>query len=323
MKKKFLLKKELKIFEKQFLFFLKSKILFLKKIKNYFFLKKGKYVRPLLIFLITKMLGTISKKTYKLASIIELIHTASIIHDDVIDNSSFRRGFLTINSLWNNKIAVIFGDYIFSKSLNLALNHSNNLNHNSNHYNNLFSNLILKMSEGELYQIDLIKNQKFYEKNYKKIIFNKTAFLISTCCEQSGKLLKKKHTLFFLKKIGILIGLSFQIKDDLLDYNNFNQQNLFLKLNETKITLPFIYSFNKASFKEKKWILNLSKKKQNFCFFYKKLINFILFLGGIEFSIYKMKLFTNKALIQLNNFTNNSANKSLKTLIFFFINRKL
>ncbi|WP_110474256.1 polyprenyl synthetase family protein [Candidatus Karelsulcia muelleri] len=323
MKKKFLLKKELKIFEKQFLFFLKSKILFLKKIKNYFFLKKGKYVRPLLIFLITKMLGTISKKTYKLASIIELIHTASIIHDDVIDNSSFRRGFLTINSLWNNKIAVIFGDYIFSKSLNLALNHYNNLNHNSNHYNNLFSNLILKMSEGELYQIDLIKNHKFYEKNYKKIIFNKTAFLISTCCEQSGKLLKKKHTLFFLKKIGILIGLSFQIKDDLLDYNNFNQQNLFLKLNETKITLPFIYSFNKASFKEKKWILNLSKKKQNFCFFYKKLINFILFLGGIEFSIYKMKLFTNKALIQLNNFTNNSANKSLKTLIFFFINRKL
>ncbi|WP_110476747.1 polyprenyl synthetase family protein [Candidatus Karelsulcia muelleri] len=322
MKKKFLLKKELKIFEKQFLFFLKSKILFLKKIKNYFFLKKGKYVRPLLIFLITKMLGTISKKTYKLASIIELIHTASIIHDDVIDNSSFRRGFLTINSLWNNKIAVIFGDYIFSKSLNLALNH------NYNHYNNLFSNLILKMSEGELYQIDFIKNHKFYEKNYKKIIFNKTALLLSTCCEQSGKLLKKKHTLFFLKKIGILIGLSFQIKDDLLDYNNFNQhnnfnqQNLFLKLNETKITFPFIYSFNKASFKEKKWILNLSKKKQNFFFFYKKLINFILFLGGIEFSIYKMKLFTNKALIQLNNFPNNSANKSLKTLIFFFINRK-
>ncbi|XMD34773.1 MAG: polyprenyl synthetase family protein [Candidatus Karelsulcia muelleri] len=316
MKKKFLLKKELKIFEKQFLFFLKSKILFLKKIKNYFFLKKGKYVRPILIFLITKMLGTISKKTYKLASIIELIHTASIIHDDVIDNSSFRRGFLTINSLWNNKIAVIFGDYIFSKSLNLALNH------NYNHYNNLFSNLILKMSEGELYQIDLIKNNKFYEKNYKKIIFNKTALLISTCCEQSGKLLKKKHTLFFLKKIGILIGLSFQIKDDLLDYNNFNQQNLFLKLNETKITLPFIYSFNKASFKEKKWILNLnlSKKKKNF--FSKKLINFICFLGGIEFSIYKMKLFTNKALIQLNNFPNNSANKSFKTLIFFFINRK-
>ncbi|WP_110473423.1 polyprenyl synthetase family protein [Candidatus Karelsulcia muelleri] len=314
MKKKFLLKKELKIFEKQFLFFLKSKILFLNKIKNYFFLKKGKYVRPLLIFLITKMLGTISKKTYKLASIIELIHTASIIHDDVIDNSSFRRGFLTINSLWNNKIAVIFGDYIFSKSLNLALNY--------NHYNNLFSNLILKMSEGELYQIDFIKNHKFSEKNYKKIIFNKTAFLLSTCCEQSGKLLKKKHTLFFLKKIGILIGLSFQIKDDLLDYNNFNQQNLVLKLNETKITLPFIYSFNKASFKEKKWILklNLSKKKQNF--FYKKLINFIWFLGGIEFSIYKMKLFTNKALIQLNNFPNNSANKSLKTLIFFFLNRK-
>ncbi|XME00216.1 MAG: polyprenyl synthetase family protein [Candidatus Karelsulcia muelleri] len=316
MKKKFLLKKELKIFEKQFLFFLKSKILFLKKIKNYFFLKKGKYVRPLLIFLITKMLGTISKKTYKLASIIELIHTASILHDDVIDNSSFRRGFLTINSLWNNKIAVIFGDYIFSKSLNLALNH------NSIHYNNLFYNLILKMSEGELYQIDFIKNHKFSEKNYKKIIFNKTALLISTCCEQSGKLLKKKHTLFFLKKIGILIGLSFQIKDDLLDYNNFYTQNLFLKLNETKITLPFIYSFNKASLKEKKWILNLSNKKKKFFFYYKKLINFIFFLGGIEFSIYKMKLFTNKALIQLNNFPNNSANKSFKTLIFFFINRK-
>ncbi|ALA22703.1 MAG: putative polyprenyl synthetase [Candidatus Karelsulcia muelleri] len=314
MKKKFILKKELKIFEKQFIFLLKSKILFLKKIKNYFFLKKGKYVRPILIFLITKMLGTISKKTYELASIIELIHTASILHDDVIDNSSFRRGFLTINSLWNNKIAVIFGDYIFSKSLNLALNH--------NYINNLFSNLILKMSEGELYQIDFIKNHKFSEKNYKKIIFNKTALLISTCCEQSGKLLKKKHTLFFLKKIGILIGLSFQIKDDLLDYNNFYTQNLFLKLNETKITLPFIYSFNKASLKEKKWILNLSKKKKNFFFYYKKLINFIFFLGGIEFSIYKMKLFTNKALIQLNNFTNNSANKSFKTLIFFFINRK-
>ncbi|XME00861.1 MAG: polyprenyl synthetase family protein [Candidatus Karelsulcia muelleri] len=313
MKKKFILNKELKIFEKQFIFFLKSKILFLNKIKNYFFLKKGKYVRPLLIFLITKMLGTISKKTYKLASIIELIHTASIIHDDVIDNSSFRRGFLTINSLWNNKIAVIFGDYIFSKSLNLALNQN---------YNHLFSNLILKMSEGELYQIDFIKNNKFSEKNYYKIIFNKTAFLISTCCEQSGKLLKKKHTLFFLKKIGILIGFSFQIKDDLLDYNHFNTKNFFFKLNETKITLPFIYSLNKASFKEKKLIFNLSKKNFLFCYKqYKQLINFIFFLGGIEFSIYKMKLFTNKALIQLNNFPNNSANKSLKTLIFFFINR--
>ncbi|XZQ51584.1 MAG: polyprenyl synthetase family protein [Candidatus Karelsulcia muelleri] len=310
MKKKFILNKELKIFEKQFIFFLKSKILFLKKIKNYFFLKKGKYVRPLLIFLITKMLGTISKKTYKLASIIELIHTASIIHDDVIDNSSFRRGFLTINSLWNNKIAVIFGDYIFSKSLNLALNQN---------YNHLFSNLILKMSEGEFYQIDFIKNNKFSEKNYKKIIFNKTALLISTCCEQSGKLLKKKNNIFFLKKIGILIGFSFQIKDDLLDYNHFNTKNFFLKLNETKITLPFIYSLNKASLKEKKLILNLSKK--NFLFCSKQLINFIFFLGGIEFSIYKMKLFTNKALIKLNNFPNNSANKSLKTLIFFFINR--
>ncbi|XMD98833.1 MAG: polyprenyl synthetase family protein [Candidatus Karelsulcia muelleri] len=305
MKKKFVINKELKIFEKQFIFFLKSKILFLKKIKNYCFLKTGKYVRPLLIFLITKMLGTISKKTYKLASIIELIHTASIIHDDVIDNSSFRRGFLTLNSLWNNKIAVIFGDYIFSKSLNLALNQN---------YNHLFSNLILKMSEGELYQIDFLKNNKFSEKNYKKIIFNKTALLISTCCEQSGKLLKKKHTLFFLKKIGILIGFSFQIKDDLLDYN---PKIFFLKLNETKITLPFIYSLNKASLKEKKLIFN----KNNFLFCSKQLINFIFFLGGIEFSIYKMKLFTNKALIKLNNFPNNSANKSLKTLIFFFINR--
>ncbi|RIU86123.1 polyprenyl synthetase family protein [Candidatus Karelsulcia muelleri] len=310
----FIIKNEIEIFETLFRNNFYSKIPLIQEINNYFFKIKGKYIRPIFVFLITKMLGNISKKTYDLAILIELIHTASLIHDDVIDFSNTRRGFLSINAIWQNKTAVIFGDYIFSKSLNIAIKN------NYIDYLNLISKTIEQMSEGEILQMKYFNNFFIKEYIYNIIIFKKTAILISACCEGCAKSLnKKKKIVLNIKKFGELAGMAFQIKDDLLDYKNHmnDNENYFLLLREFKITLPFIYALKKTSKKYKNWLFNEFNNKNINKYSLIKILNFIKNSGGIEYSIYKIKLFTNKALLLLNNYPNNKANKSLKNLILF------
>uniref|UniRef100_UPI0032B2A3B4 polyprenyl synthetase family protein n=1 Tax=Candidatus Karelsulcia muelleri TaxID=336810 RepID=UPI0032B2A3B4 len=318
-KLKITIKKEIKIFEKKFPTYLKSKIPIFKEINNYLIKIKGKYIRPIFIFLITKMLGNICKKTYDLAYLVELMHTASLIHDDVIDFSNTRRGVLSINAIWQNKTAVIFGDYIFSKSLNIAIKN------NYKDYLKIISKTIEKMSEGEIFQIEFFNKININKYIYEKIIFKKTAIMIGACCEGGARSInKKKKIILEMKKFGELAGMAFQIKDDLLDYENVKNLNInyYLILKEIKITLPFIYTLKKISKKNKQWLFNIFKKKKINFFFYNKILIFIKKFGGIEYSIYKMKLLTNKTLFILNKYFKNKANESLKNVIFFNKNRK-
>ncbi|WP_185877156.1 polyprenyl synthetase family protein [Blattabacterium cuenoti] len=317
-KAKIPIKEEIEIFEKQFFYFVKSDIHLINKINNYILKKKGKLIRPILIFLIAKMLGTIKEKTYHTAYIIELIHTATLIHDDVIDNSNYRRGKSSLNAIWNNKISVLTGDYLLSRSLLLASN---------NNYLDLLKivcKTIKNMSEGEMLQIE--KSINISEKIYDEIICKKTASLISASCEGGAISVNanSKH-IFNMKKFGFYAGIAFQIKDDLFDYENFGYNNYIGKpvgcvdIKNNKITLPLIYTIKNASSYDKKQIINYIKnyneKKK------RKIIYYINKYNGIEYAKKKMIKFHNNALNILEIYPEGIIKESLKIIVKFIINR--
>lgn len=243
---------EMMIFKKSFYRYIyenKEQVL-LKQIKNYLLKNKGKLIRPIIVFLIAKMLNNnkkIPQKTYKTAYLVQIIHTASIIHDDIVDNSDSRRGVSSIKKIWGNKLAVLIGDYLLSKCLSLVIKHK---------YDDLLkiiSTTIKKITQGELLQIENMNKHNITEKLYNKIIKYKTASLISACCEGGAcSIGADKKTILEMKKLGELIGMVFQIKDDLLDYeydmNNISTHN---NINDKTITLPLVY------------ILKNVKKKKN------------------------------------------------------------
>jgi octaprenyl-diphosphate synthase len=229
----FTIKKEINFFKKNFFIKIKNKNIFLKKIIFFLLKNKGKQIRPILIFFIAKILGNINYKTYKLACLIELIHTASIIHDDIIDNSSLRRNNFPIHKIWKNKIAVLIGDYFFSKGLLLIIEYKKKF------FLKKIIKIINNMIKGEIFQIKNIK------KKYKKIIFNKTANLISVSCEESVKTINNnKNHIFNMKIFGKNIGIAFQIKDDILDYEIFK----FLKKKIILKKIKIINYFNEIIF---------------------------------------------------------------------------
>ncbi len=274
------IKEEMEIFEKQFISILiESKVSLINQMSHYILHRKGKQIRPMFVFLIAKMLGgKTQKKTYHTASLIELIHTATLVHDDVIDNSKLRRGFFSINAIWKNKIAVLFGDYLLSQSLLIATN---------NNYHDLLKIIcktIKHMSEGELLQMEKSKKLDITENSYNKIIYHKTASLIAASCEGGARSINAdENTALKMRKFGVLIGIAFQIKDDLFDYTeDISQKNIIGKpigidLKEKKITLPLIYAIKNASQEEKKWILNSIKNYDE-----KKKIKLLLMLKNLE-----------------------------------------
>ncbi|WP_185855302.1 polyprenyl synthetase family protein [Blattabacterium cuenoti] len=312
------IKKEIKEFEKQFISIIKSSnVTLINQINHYITNRKGKLIRPMFVFLIAKMLGKIQKKTYHTACLIELIHTATLVHDDVVDNSNFRRGSFSVNAIWKNKIAVLIGDYLLSKSLLLATN---------NNYTDILKiicNTVKNMSEGELLQIEKSKKFNITEKTYNKIIYKKTASLIATSCECGAlSVSANEENILKMKKFGIFIGIAFQIKDDLFDYkyeNNFTGKPIGLDIKDNKITLPLIYTIRNASKKDQEWILNAIKnydyKKRN------KIINYVKEYGGLEYAIKKMKKFRNYALKILELYPEGKTKNALKTMVNFIIER--
>ncbi|WP_185873622.1 polyprenyl synthetase family protein [Blattabacterium cuenoti] len=315
------IKKEMKIFEQDFINIITTKkIALIEKISNYIFHKKGKQIRPMFVFLIAKMLGNIQKKTYHTASLIELIHTATLVHDDVIDNSYLRRGFLSINAIWKNKIAVLIGDYLISKSLLLATNH------NYHDILKIICRTIKEMSEGELLQIETSKNLEITEKIYNQIIYHKTASLIAASCEGGARSVNvNEKTALKMRKFGGLAGIAFQIKDDLFDYeenhNNLIGKPIGIDIQEKKITLPLIYTIQKASKNDQKWILNFiknydEKKKHQIIFYVKK-------YGGIEYATKKMIKLRNNALKILNYYPESKIKDTLKIMVNFLIERNI
>ncbi|AGW86063.1 polyprenyl synthetase [Blattabacterium sp. (Nauphoeta cinerea)] len=313
------IKKEIKEFEKQFETIIKSNIPLIDQITHYIIHKKGKLIRPIFVFLIAKMLGPIQKK-HIILLVIELIHTATLIHDDVIDNSSLRRGSFSINAIWKNKIAVLIGDYLLSKSLLIATN--------NNYYDllKIVCKTIKDMSEGELLQMEKSKKLNITEKIYDQIIYHKTASLIAASCEAGARSVNTdEKTALKMREFGILAGIAFQIKDDLFDYEdeeknkNLTGKPVGIDLREKKITLPLIHTIQNASKKDQKRILNYIKnydEKKRY-----QIIDYVKKYGGLKYATEKMIKFRNDALKILELYPEGVIKETLKIMVNFIIER--
>lgn len=307
---------ELKLFNHNLYKIVQSKVFLMKNVIHYIMKRKGKQIRPILIFLIAKMLGKVTDKTYNTAYLIELIHIATLIHDDIIDNSHFRHGNLSINALWKNKIAVLAGDFFFSKSMLITNSNIDLLN--------LVLKTIEQMSEGELLELEQYKNMfNITENLYYKIIFYKTASLISASCEASASSIgANKHLCTIFRKFGELFGLAFQIKDDLFDYENLNiGKPIGIDFKNKKITLPLIYTLQKCDNKIKNWIIDSIKNHKDDKNRIQDIIKIVNKNGGIDYTIKKMKILRNKSFKLLNKVPENFYKKSLKSMVDYIIYR--
>ena len=311
---------EMEVFEKKFALSMFSKVSLISRITHFIVKRKGKQMRPMLIFLTAKLVndGEINDRTYRGASVVELIHTATLVHDDIVDDSNFRRGFFSINALWKNKIAVLVGDFLLSKGMLLCIE---NKDFDLLEYISL---AVKEMSEGELLQAEKARNFDISENLYLEIIRKKTATLMATCCavgaisvNQSKKLAKK------LFKFGELIGLTFQIRDDLFDYSDHKiGKPVGIDIRDKKMTLPLIHVLNKVSLKDRNWILNTIKKYNKDKSRVKELISFVKKNGGLEYSKKIMFDYKTKALKMLLQFPNNDFRKSLEFMLEYVIERK-
>lgn len=309
---------ELNLFEDKFRQAMKSKVPLLDRITHYIIRRKGKQLRPILVFLSSEYFGKVSEQTYRGAALIELMHTATLVHDDVVDDAYYRRGFFSINALWKNKIAVLIGDYLLSKVLLLAVEHSDF------EMLRLVSTAVREMSEGELLQIEKARRLDIDETVYFEIIRQKTASLIAACCAigaYAGGADKQQIEIF--TKFGENLGMAFQIKDDLfdLDPESNSGKPSGIDIKERKMTLPLIYALNNAGWIDKRRITYLIKNKNNDPKAVKKVIDFIIESGGVEYSKSKMNEYHNEALKLLSSVKTSSSDTYLKKLALFVLQR--
>ncbi|SHE99171.1 octaprenyl-diphosphate synthase [Chryseobacterium sp. OV279] len=310
---------EMKLFEQKFYESMQSKVPLLDKVTRFIVTTKGKQMRPMFVFLCAKLVGEVTEKTYRGASMIELIHTATLVHDDVVDESFKRRNFFSINALWKNKIAVLVGDYLLSKSVLLSTDHKD--------YDLLgvISRTIREMSEGELLQLEKARKLDITEDVYYEIIRQKTATLIAACCEigvlsnNADEDLANK-----MMNFGTYTGMAFQIKDDLFDYlsSNVIGKPVGIDIKEQKMTLPLIHTLKMAGEKERKYYFNTIKRHNNDPKRVKELIDFVKNSGGMDYAIQVMKDFQQKAKDILNEFPDSEAKKSLHSMLDYVIERK-
>lgn len=298
---------------------MKSKVPLLNIITNYVLKRKGKQIRPLLVFLTAKALGQINSSTYTAATLIELLHTATLVHDDVVDDSFERRGFLSINALWKSKIAVLLGDFLLARGLAISVE--------TKEYDilEITNDAVKEMIEGELLQIQKARKLNISEDEYFKIIRKKTATLIAACTACGARsITTDQNTINKMKEFGLKIGTAFQIKDDLFDYEKttITGKPKGNDIQEKKLTLPLIVSLDKADASERKKILKLINKKSSKRLTYSKIYDFVHKNGGIEYGREKMTEHKNQALAILDDFPSNEALESLKMLVNFVIERK-
>lgn len=310
---------EMDEFESYFGKTMKSDIPLLKIILNYILRRKGKQMRPLLVFLTAKLNGTISESTYVAATLIELLHTASLVHDDVVDDAEWRRGALSINALWNSKIAVLVGDYMLSKGLLVSVEKSR--------YDMLeiVSESVKSMAEGELLQIQKARKLNIKEEDYYKIIISKTAALISACTATGARsVTEDPDVIQLMKDFGENIGIAFQIRDDLLDYeaNGLTGKIAGNDIKERKITLPLIHSLDMASPSQKRAILSIVRSRKKTRDEINEVINFVSSTGGLEYTEIKMNLFRDKALAILDAYPESEVKNSLKRFVNFTTSRE-
>ncbi len=311
---------EMELFEKKFLISMASKVSLLNRITHYVVNRKGKQMRPMFVFLIAKMTnnGEVNDRTYRGASVIELIHTATLVHDDVVDDSNLRRGFFSINALWKNKIAVLVGDYLLSRGLLLSVDN------NDFDLLKIISVAIREMSEGELLQIDKTRKLDITEHIYLDIIRQKTATLIAACCAMGAQSVNApKEEVERMRKFGELIGMAFQIKDDLFDYGESKiGKPTGIDIKEQKMTLPLIYTLNNCSVKDRSWLINSIKNHNKNKKRVKEVIAFVNENGGLEYAVSKMKDFQQQALQLILSYPKSPFKESLELMVNYVIDRK-
>ena len=313
-----LVREELEIFESKFRDAVQSQAPLLDRIMRYIVKRKGKQLRPLFVLLSAKLCGSINDSAYRAASLVEILHTATLVHDDVVDDSSERRGFFSTYALWKTKASVLIGDYLLAKGLLLTLDHQDyKLLH-------ILSEAVKKISEGELLQLEKARNLNLQEDVYYEIIRNKTASLLASACA-AGAWATSQNEEFTnrLRKFGELTGMAFQIKDDLFDYTSEDiGKPTGNDIKESKLTLPLIYTLNKVDRATRKKIIYIVKnQKEN-----KDQLNWVIGevtkAGGIEYSIQKMNAFKEEAIKELHHFPDNPIRKGLEDMVRFVTDRK-
>src|SRR5690554_6159621 len=312
----------MELFEQKFLLSMSSKVALLNRITHYIVNRKGKQMRPMFVFLVAKMVsnGEVSERTYRGASVIELIHTATLVHDDVVDESNRRRGFFSINALWKNKIAVLVGDYLLSKGLLLSIDN------NDFDLLKIISVAVREMSEGELLQIEKARRLDITEDIYYEIIRQKTATLIAACCSLGACSVapEDKDVVEKMRKFGELIGMAFQIKDDLFDYtDDAIGKPTGIDIKEQKMTLPLIYTLNNSTEKEKKWIINSVKNHNKDKKRVKEVIAFVKQKNGLGYAEQVMKDYQQKALKIIENYPDSEYKSALVLMVNYVIDRKI
>jgi octaprenyl-diphosphate synthase len=306
-------------FEKYFNNSINTPVPLLNTIMKYVIKRKGKQMRPMFVFFSADISGGINDKTYRAATLVELLHTATLIHDDVVDDSNLRRGFFSINALWKNKIAVLVGDYLLSRGLLLSLDNDDF------ELLRVVSNATKEMSEGELLQIEKARKLDIKEDVYFEIIRKKTASLIASCCAcGASSASASKENIERMHSFGENVGMAFQIKDDLFDFSSdgsIGKPN-GTDIKEKKMTLPLIHMLSNMSNAERRRIINIVKNHNDEPHKVAEVINKVNNSKGIDYSEKKMKEYKDKALTILNQFPASESRSSLEELVNFTIERK-
>lgn len=309
---------ELQIFEKKFSEAVKSNTPLLDRIMKYIIKRKGKQLRPMFVFLCAKLHSPINESTYRAAALVELLHTATLVHDDVVDESLERRGYFSINAIWKNKIAVLVGDYLLSKGLLLSTS-----NDDFEHLH-ILSEAVKQMSEGELLQIEKSRNLNLKEDIYFEIIRNKTASLLSSACAVGAWTTSKDETICNkMKLFGEKIGIAFQIKDDLFDYGNEDiGKPTGNDIKEKKLTLPLIFTLNNVESSKRRELIYIIKNENKNTAKVKQLVAAVVAAGGIKYAESKMNEYRDDALKILHEFPESEVRNALEDLVRYTTDRK-
>lgn len=312
------IKNELDAFEKHFKTAVQSRVPLLDRIMQYIVKRKGKQLRPMFVLLSAKLGAPVNESTYRAASLVELLHTATLVHDDVVDEAMERRGFFSINALWKNKVAVLVGDYLLSKGLLLSLN--------NNDFNilKILSEAVKQMSEGELLQMEKARSLNINENTYYEIIKGKTASLLaSACAAGAATTFQNEQQVEQMRLFGEKVGMAFQIKDDLFDYGSNNVgKPTGNDIKEKKLTLPLIYTLNNCSNKQKREIIYILKNENKNKTKVQQVINWVNDSGGIEYTVSVMNQFRDEALAILFGFPQSETRDALEEMVRYTTDRK-
>jgi octaprenyl-diphosphate synthase len=309
--------REMDEFEPKFRASMKTRVLLLDKIMGYIVKRKGKQMRPMFVFLCAGTCGQINESTFRGASLIELLHTATLVHDDVVDEADYRRGFFSVNALWKNKIAVLVGDFLLSRGLILSIENKDF------QLLSIVTQAVKEMSEGELLQIEKSRRLDITEDVYYDIIRQKTASLIASCCAVGASSAgAAPEVVEKMKQFGEKIGMAFQIKDDLFDYGEMEiGKPVGIDIKEKKMTLPLIYALSKSGWLEKRKIISIVKNDSNKPKKVKEVIAYVKGSGGIDYAVQAMGRYHQEAIAILKTFPESSYRNSLEQLVQFTIDR--